>query len=293
MSVIELKDLHKHFGRVKAVDGVSFEVLPGEMFGFLGPNGAGKTTTIRCLMDFLRPTSGTIALFDLDNRINSVELKHRIGYLSGYVRFYDKWTGWDHIKFFKMLNGRADSSKELIDRLNFDPNKKAGQLSSGNKQKLGIVLAFMSNPELLILDEPTMGLDPLLQNEFYTLMSERIKNGATIFFSSHNLPEVEKICTRVAIIRQGRLVAVERIDELKKKKVYRVHAHADKPFDRKALTLPNVTLQDAPADELSLEARGDIGPVVKLLSNYNLRELTIEHAPLEQIFMEYYEGGGS
>lgn len=289
MPVIDVHDLHKSFGNVHAVDGISFTVEQGEIFGFLGPNGAGKTTTIRCMMDFLRPTAGSIRLLGQDNRRHSVELKHRIGYLSGYVRLYDKWTGSDHIRFFRRLNGREDSSSDLVRRLDFDPTKKAGQLSSGNKQKLGIILAFMHNPELIILDEPTIGLDPLLQNAIYRLLGERVQTGATIFISSHNLPEVEKVCTRVGIIRDGKMVAVERIDDLKQKKVYHVHAHADTPIDPVPFRLPNTKQLGAPEGELSLEVHGDISPVVKELSAYTLRELTIERAPLEQIFLEYYE----
>ncbi|MFA5107009.1 MAG: ABC transporter ATP-binding protein [Patescibacteria group bacterium] len=289
MNTIEVKDLRKHFGSTKAVDGISFDVRQGEIFGFLGPNGAGKTTTIRCLMDFIRPTSGSIQLLGQDSQANSVELKHRIGYLSGYVRLYDKWTGWDHIRFFKKFNGRTDSSAELIKRLDFDPTRKAGQLSSGNKQKLGILLAMMHDPELLILDEPTIGLDPLLQNEIYKLLRERIQKGMTVFFSSHNLPEVEKICTRVGIIRQGKMVAVQSIDELKEKKVYRIHAHTPSGFDRSQFNLPNVSFLESPANELSLEVRGEVSEIVRALGKYQLSDLSIERAPLEQIFLEYYE----
>ena len=289
MNTIEVKDLRKHFGSTKAVDGISFDVRQGEIFGFLGPNGAGKTTTIRCLMDFIRPTSGSIQLLGQDSQANSVELKHRIGYLSGYVRLYDKWTGWEHIRFFQKFNSRSDSSAELIKRLDFDPTRKAGQLSSGNKQKLGILLAIMHDPKLLILDEPTIGLDPLLQNEIYKLLRERVQKGATVFFSSHNLPEVEKICTRVGIIRQGKMVAVQSIDELKEKKVYRILAHAAGGFDRSRFNLSNVSFLESPANELSLEVRGDVTGIVQLLGKYQLSDLSIERAPLEQIFLEYYE----
>lgn len=289
MKSIEITNLRKHFGATKAVDNISLAVEPGEIFGFLGPNGAGKTTTIRCLMDFIRPTSGQVRLLGQDNRQAAVELKHRIGYLSGYVRLYDKWTGWDHVRFFQKFNGRADSSEEMIRRLDFDPSKKAGQLSSGNRQKLGILLALMHEPELLILDETTTGLDPLLQNEIYKLLRERVEKGATVFFSSHNLPEVEKICTRVGIIRQGKMVAVQSIDELKEKKVYHIHAHAAGGFDRSKFNQPNVSFLESPANELSLEVRGDVSGVIRALGLYQLSDLSIEHAPLEQIFLEYYQ----
>ncbi|MFA6198313.1 MAG: ABC transporter ATP-binding protein [Patescibacteria group bacterium] len=289
MPVLEFHNLAKHFGQTKAIDGITYSVEKGEVFGFLGPNGAGKTTTIRCLMDFIRPSSGSISLFGRDSHQDAVDLKHQVGYLSGYVRMNDKWTGREHIRFYKKLNGRQDSSDELIKRLDFDPTKHAGQLSSGNKQKLGIILAFMHNPDLLVLDEPTTGLDPLLQNDVYELINERVKNGATIFFSSHNLPEVEKICTRVGIIRQGKMVAVQSIDELKVKKVYHVHAHTVGGFDRAKFNQSNVTWLEAPANEISLEVRGDVTEIVKTLSSYQLSDLLIERAPLDKIFLEYYE----
>jgi ABC-2 type transport system ATP-binding protein len=289
MSVLEVRNLKKYFGATHAVDDISFSVERGEMFGFLGPNGAGKTTTIRCLMDFLRPTGGAISVFGFDSVKDSVALKSRIGYLSGYVRLYETWTGWDHIRFFKTLGNTADSSKDLIARLDFDPTKKAGQLSSGNKQKLGIILAFMHDPELLILDEPTNGLDPLLQNTVYEMLTERTRNGTTVFFSSHNLPEVERVCSRVGIIRDGKMATVERIEALKDKKVYRIQVRSDQAFDQAELKKLNARQLQSSPGHVTLEVRGEILPVVQMLSRLELRDLTIERAPLEEIFMEYYE----
>ncbi len=165
MSAVEVDNLRKYFGNTKAVDGVSFSVEEGDLFGFLGPNGAGKTTTIRCMMDFIRPLGGSITILRKDAQEDSVELKKKIGYLPGNVYLYSKWTGQTHIDFVRQFNAGKDISLDLINRLGFDPTVKTKHLSPGNKQKLGLILAFMTNPEVLILDEPTLGLDPLLQNE--------------------------------------------------------------------------------------------------------------------------------
>lgn len=217
MNVIEVKNFTKYFGKTKAVNDISFSVQKGEIFGFLGPNGAGKTTTIRSMMDFIRPTGGHIAILGLDAQKNSVELKRKVGYLSGELRLYKKWTGQDHIDFVKNLHGGEVIAKEISERFDFDPSLKVKSLSSGNRQKLGIVMAFMTQPELLIMDEPTNALDPLLQNEMYELIEEVTQNGTTVFMSSHNLAEVDRVCSRVAIIKEGKIVATESIKNLKKK----------------------------------------------------------------------------
>ncbi len=177
MSIIEVKNLSKHFGKTKAVDDISFAVEKGEVFGFLGPNGAGKTTTIRCMIDFIRPSSGSITLLGEDSQIGSVDLNKKIGHLSGYVHFYDKWTGQDHIDFVQKLNHITDQPDDLLKRLDFDPTIKTKNLSSGNRQKLGIILALMKQPELLIMDEPTNGLDPLLQHEVYAMLRKAMRAG--------------------------------------------------------------------------------------------------------------------
>ena len=191
-NAIEIVDLKKRFGSVKAVDGVTFKAEQGEAFGFLGPNGAGKTTTIRCLMDFIRPTSGKISIFGKDAQKDSVELKKLIGYLPGNVKLYGNWNGWDHIRFIESIRGKSKNVDDLIQKLDFNPKVRFHSLSSGNKQKLGLILTLMNEPKLLVMDEPTVGLDPLLQNTIYGLLNDLKKKGTTIFVSSHNLPEVEK-----------------------------------------------------------------------------------------------------
>ncbi|MFA6587954.1 MAG: ABC transporter ATP-binding protein [Patescibacteria group bacterium] len=288
MSVISVKNLVKHFGQVKAVDGVSFEIEQGEVFGFLGPNGAGKTTTIRCMMDFIRPTSGSIDILGLNAQKNSTKLKRRIGFLSGYVRLCSNWTGEEHINFAKNLNGEHDDSTELVARFNFDPTKKAKSLSSGNRQKLGLILALFNQPEVIIMDEPTNALDPLLQNEVYQLLDEAKKRGATVFMSSHNLAEVDRVCTKVCVIKEGKAIATESINNLKQKRLYSVHAHFAKTAPTEAFQKIGATILEQRNDYLTLKIKGNIEPVIKLLGTFPLRDLQIQHASLEEIFMEYY-----
>lgn len=293
---IEIRNLKKYytsvFGlgkKVKAVDGVSFDVFKGEIFGFLGPNGAGKTTTIRCMMDFLRPSEGEIKIFGLDSHKHSVELKKRLGYLPGNVRLYNNWTGWDHVKFVRSLRGGRDRASELAQRLSLDLSKKFRELSSGNKQKLGIVLALMSEPELLIMDEPTIGLDPLLQNEIYKILRELKQKGVTIFVSSHNLSEVEKICDRVGIIKQGKMVAVETLADLSGKKLHKVEVRFLNDVKVSEIQFDGIENITKIPDGFSFNVSGDINLVLKQLSRHKISDITISHADLEEIFLRFYQ----
>lgn len=288
-NVIEVKSLKKYFGKTKAVDDISFDVKGGEIFGFLGPNGAGKTTTIRCMMDFIRPTSGSISILAKDAQKDSVGLKKKIGYLSGDVKLYEKWTGKDHIKFIENIRGKSKIVGELIKKLNYDPSRKVKQLSSGNNQKLGLILALMGEPEVLIMDEPTLGLDPLLQNTIYEILEDLRNKGSTIFMSSHNLPEVEKVCDRAGIIKEGKLVAIENIEDLGEKRLRRVEVRFDDKFDKKDFKFDGVEeIEEAP-DGLILTVRGDINPVIQKIAQHKLHDLEISHATLEDIFLEFYE----
>jgi len=292
MPIIEVKNLKKYFGKTRAVDDISFAVEKGEIFGFLGPNGAGKTTTIRCLLDFLRPTSGKINILGLDANKNSDQIKHKISYLSGDVRLYDGWTGEDHIKFLEALRGQKSIAEKLISDLNFNPRMKFKNLSSGNKQKLGLILALMFEPKLLIMDEPTLGLDPLLQNKIYEILDKFQKKGTTIFFSSHNLAEVDRMCDRVGIIKDGKLVAIERISELKEKRMHTVKVYFAGPFNRDEFTFENTKIIKDLPEGLELGVKGDINLLIRKLTNFNIRELEITHATLEDIFLEFYEADG-
>ena len=289
MPAIEVNNLQKFFGKTRAVDDISFSVAKGEIFGFLGPNGAGKTTTIRCLMDFIRPTAGGIKIIGLDAQKDTVELKKKIGYLSGGAKLYNRWTGQDHIDFYKKLNGRHDSSAKLASRLDLDVSLKAKQLSSGNRQKLAIVLALMQAPEILILDEPTLALDPLLQNQIYELLEDLSKNGTTIFMSSHNLGEVDRICHRVGIIKQGKMVATEGIRSLKEKRIHSIHVYFEDKYDKKDFLMEGVSIVKELPDALILTLKGDINILIRALNKYHLKGVEITPASLEDIFMEYYE----
>ncbi|NTU70017.1 ABC transporter ATP-binding protein [bacterium] len=287
-TVIEVKNLRKYFGKTKAVDGISFDVVKGEIFGFLGPNGAGKSTTIRCLMDFIRPTSGTVSILGLDSFKDSVEIKKQLGYLPGNVKLYQKWTGNDHISFIESIRGQSKNVQSLIKRLDFDPTKKVKTLSSGNNQKLGLILSLMHNPKVLIMDEPTVALDPLLQNEIYSILDELKKNGTTVFMSSHNLPEVERVCDRAGIIKDGRLVGIENIEELYKKKIRKIEIRFKQKFHKNDFKLKDVEIvQDLP-DGLVINVKGDINPLIKSVSKYNISDIEIAHATLEDVFLEFY-----
>jgi ABC-2 type transport system ATP-binding protein len=289
--VIRINNLKKYFGKLHAVDGISFEVKRGEIFGFLGPNGAGKSTTIRCLMGFNKPTSGSVSVFGCDMAANSIFAKVRIGYLPGNVKLYDNWTGWDHIEFFERVRGKSSKAKELIRRLGFNPNAKFRHLSSGNKQKLGLILALMHEPELLIMDEPTVGLDPLLQFEIHKLLKEMRDEGTTIFISSHNLPEVERLCDRVAIIKEGKIVAIESIKALRAKKIHKVDISFKGKIKTSEFNIKGVDeVQETPGG-LSLTVGGDLNSVLQVISKHRVVDLEITHASLEDVFMKFYERG--
>jgi len=289
-NVIVIKDFKKYFGKLHAVDGINLNVKKGEILGFLGPNGAGKSTTIRCLMGFNKPTDGEIRVFDHDMSTDSVKAKRQIGYLPGNVQLYDNWTGWDHIRFFEGVRGKSRNLNNLIERFDFNPNAKFRHLSSGNQQKLGLILALMHEPKLLVMDEPTVGLDPLLQNEIYKVLIEMRDRGTTIFISSHNLPEVEKLCDRVAIIKNGKLVAVESIKVLGKKKLHKIEASFKDKFSKSEFEHDGVESVDEISRGLLITVVGDLNPVLRTIAKHKVNDIEITHASLEDVFMKFYKG---
>lgn len=289
MSVIEVNNLKKHFGDTKAVDGISFNVEKGEIFGFLGPNGAGKTTTIRCMMDFIRPTDGSISILGKNAQKDTVELKSKIGYLSETARLYKKWTGQMHIDFLAKLNGNKKLAETLVKRFDFDPTIKSKRLSSGNKRKLGLILTFMHEPDVIILDEPTVALDPLLQHSVYELLEEASQRGATVFMSSHNMNEVERVCGRIGIIKNGKMAAVESIKSIKEKLVYTVTVYFKEPVDKKELAGNGVEVTKELPNGFALSVKGDINALIDRIEKFDLEDIEIHHASLEDIFLEYYE----
>lgn len=289
MNVIEVNNLKKYFGKTKAIDGISFNVSKGEIFGFLGPNGAGKTTTIRCMMDFIRPNFGSINILGIDAQKNTAKIKQKIGFLPGNVQLFLNWTGKEHIDLLEKIRGKSKNLPELIEKLNFDPKIKTKYLSSGNKQKLGLILALMSDPELLIMDEPTVGLDPLLQNKIYEILEYLQQQGKTIFMSSHNLPEVERLCKRVGIIKEGELVALETITDLHAKRLHHVLVRFSNKINEKEIQALNLQIEEVLPDGFILAVKGDIDPLIKVISKYKIIDLEITHATLEEVFLEFYK----
>jgi ABC-2 type transport system ATP-binding protein len=289
MAVINVKNLKKYFGKTKAVDGISFEVKEGEIMGFLGPNGAGKTTAIRCLMDFLRPDEGSIEILGYDAQKDSEKLKEDMGHLSSESTLYNSWTGQEHIHFLEKIRGITKFDEELVENLKFDPKKKAKALSTGNRRKLGVILALMHQPKLLVLDEPTVGLDPLLQNYIYEILKAHAAKGNTVFMSSHNLAEIEKVCDRAIVLKEGKIVTVETMSDLRAKKIYTIYAYFEGDIPKKELTSDGAELIKEFSDGLALKVKGDIKPLLTKLSEYkDLKDLEIAHASLEETFMEFY-----
>jgi len=288
MAVIEVRNLKKYFGKIKAVDDISFSVDKGEIFGFLGPNGAGKTTTIRCMMDFIRPDSGEIKILGKDAQRDPVFLKSKIGYLSGNAKFYDHWSVKQHLDFQQALRGGSKIVSKLVGRFDLNLKNKFGVLSSGNKQKLSIILALMNEPEVLILDEPTLSLDPLLQNSVHSYLKDFAKSGGTVFMSSHNLAEVEKICDRVGILKKGKLVAVQKISDLKLMRMYEVRIVTNKKINPQYFIDKNINVVDHIENTLILKVKGDIQELIQKLGKFKIKDIEISHVSLEDIFMEFY-----
>ena len=242
-TVISIRNLTKSYGKNLAIQDINLDVIRGEIFGYLGPNGSGKTTTIRTLLDFIRPTKGVVSVLGLDSRADSAQIRKRIGYLPGDIALYEKMTGRQLLKYIDGLRGGLDWGfvSQLAERFEARLDQPIRTLSKGNKQKIGLIQAFMHVPELVIMDEPTNGLDPLMQQEFYKLVEETNKRGASIFLSSHIVPEIERLCSKVGIIRKGKLVAVEEVEKLKEKALHKITFVFDKPIAKEEFeSLPGV-----------------------------------------------------
>ena len=290
---IQTQALSKSYGKVQALRGVDLEVKRGEVFGFLGPNGSGKTTTIRCLLDLIRPDGGTLRVLGHDPQRESVAVRAQIGYLPGELHLDEAFTVEAALRFFSRLRGnKTDEAylRELADRLNLDLQLRIKNLSKGNKQKVGIVQALMHRPALLMLDEPTGGLDPLMQQQVLRAIREAQANGATVFFSSHVLSEVEEIADRVGIIRRGVVVEVADPQALIDRALRRVRVRFKQPIALDALTrLPGVTVIDRGNDSnVLLNVAGDMDQLIKTLAAYPIIDVDIERPSLEEIFLAYY-----
>jgi ABC-2 type transport system ATP-binding protein len=294
-TAILIQDLIKNYGSVQALRGVNLEVRRGEIFGFLGPNGAGKTTTIRCLLDLIRPNGGSLRLLGIDPQKDPVAVRARVGYLPGELHVEDNLTVEKSLRYLNALRGKkADWNhvRQLAERLNLDLKAQVKNLSKGNKQKVGVVQALMHRPELLLLDEPTFGLDPLMQKEVLRLVADARKQGATVFFSSHILSEVQEITDRVGIIRQGLVVEVADTASLINRSLRRAHIRFKQPVDAQALAgVPGVSLlsQDD-GQSLTLQVEGEMDALIKALAALPVLDFETEHPSLEEIFLAYYEG---
>lgn len=294
--VIETEGLTKFYGRSRGIIDVDLRVERGEIFGFLGPNGAGKTTTIRLLLDLIRPTRGHARVLGLDPRRDGVEVRRRVGYLPGELALYPDLTGRQMVEYAAHLRGNV-SQKEvarLADRLEVDLSRPIRTLSHGNRQKVGILLALMHRPELLILDEPTTGLDPLMQQVLYELLEEVRADGRTVFFSSHVLPEVERLCDRVGILREGRLIAVESVSGLKEKALRRIELYFDRPVEPEPFrNLPGVVDVRASGTTLHVTLQGSVDPLLKLAAQHTVLNIVTYEPNLEEMFLALYREGGS
>jgi ABC-2 type transport system ATP-binding protein len=293
LSVIEVKDLVRDYGKGKGVFGVSFSLERGESFGFLGPNGAGKTTTIRHLMGFLRPKAGKCTIESMDCWNESDKIQKRLGYIPGEINFFDDMTGMDYLKFILRYRGEKSDGrmKELLNRFELDARVKIKKMSKGMKQKVGIVAAFMHNPDILILDEPSSGLDPLMRNRFLELINEEKEKGKTMLMSSHMFEEVERTCHRVGIIRQGKLVAVDSITNLKDKQVKSYVITLDS-VESAAAFAKEVTCTDISQNRVTVTVKNDMRDFIAAMNRYAVTNISAPELSLEEVFMQYYGNGG-
>jgi ABC-2 type transport system ATP-binding protein len=288
-AAVVTRGLTKRFGPVTAVEDLDIEVAQGEVFGFLGPNGAGKTTTIRLLLDVLRPTSGSAEV--LGGSPGDLGVRARIGFLPAELQLDPRHTADDAITFLGALRGgfRGAEVGALLERFDLDPGRRIGELSTGNRRKVGVVQAFAGHPELLILDEPTSGLDPLLQHELQSLVEERVADGATVFLSSHVLPEVERVADRIGILRRGRLVALGTVDEVRATARHRLDLHLGAAADPAPFhDLPGVVDAVARGDVLVVTVEGSVDAVVKQAAQLEVRRIVSHDGDLEEAFRELY-----
>ncbi|WNS74904.1 ABC transporter ATP-binding protein [Bacillus sp. DTU_2020_1000418_1_SI_GHA_SEK_038] len=290
MSIVELKNLTKSYKKNRGIMDISFSIEEGEIFGFIGPNGAGKSTTIRTLLNLIYPTSGSATIFGKDTIKHTHEIRQNVGYLPSEVHYYDDMKVIDLLKYSAQFHKKLNSTRmmDLAARLDLDINRKIEDLSFGNRKKVGIVQALLHEPKLIILDEPTSGLDPLIQNHFFDLITEERDKGATIFFSSHILSEVQKMCDRVAIIKEGKLVTVETIEQLTKNKVKNIKITFEQP-EQFSLELEGVIKKEVNGNTVALLYNGDIKSLLQHLIDLPVQDVLIEEPTLEEVFMHYYE----
>ncbi|MCO0597605.1 ABC transporter ATP-binding protein [Peribacillus butanolivorans] len=291
MNVIEIKNLTKTYGNARGIENVSFHVEEGEIFGFIGPNGAGKSTTLRTLLSIIYPTSGSATVFGKDSVQSASEIKKDIGYLPSEVFYYDRMRVKDLLNYSASFY-KKDCRKriqELAEIMDLDLSKRIDDLSYGNRKKVGIVQGLLHKPKLIILDEPTGGLDPLMQQKFFDLLKEENKKGTTILFSSHILSEVQKMCDRVAIIKEGKIIKVEKISTLKESNHKKIKVETKVPVDVDFFDADGVTNLEATNNTISFLFSGNINLIMRKLSEIELSNVWVDEPDLEEIFLHYYE----
>ncbi|MBN2256223.1 MAG: ABC transporter ATP-binding protein [Anaerolineaceae bacterium] len=290
MSIIEVNHLTKYYGKSRGIVDISFKVEEGEIFGFIGPNGAGKSTTIRLFLSLIYPTKGEAKIFGKDCIKFGPELRQEIGYLPSEVFYYEGMKVLDLLKYSASFFQKDCTKRmhELSDLMELDLKRRISDLSYGNKKNVGIVQGLLHQPKLIVLDEPTAGLDPLMQHKFFDLIREENKRGATVFFSSHILGEVQRLCNRVAIIKEGSIINIQDIKTLQKDNYKKVRVTAD-DLDEKRFKVKGVTDLEKENGSISFFYKGDINAITKLIGSRKISDLTIEDLTLEEIFMHYYE----
>lgn len=291
-TVIKTHDLTMSYGKHRGIIEINLSVKRGEVFGFLGPNGSGKTTTQRVLLDVIHPTGGQASIFGLDSQKDGSKIRRRIGYLPGEFKPYPNMKGRDFLNLLASLQEKKVERtyrRDLYDRLNLDPSRKMKQYSHGNKQKIGIVAAFMGKPDLLVLDEPTIGLDPLAQQAVMELVIEARDEGRTVFFSSHILPEVQAICNRVGIIREGKLIKTESVEALTNQQFKRVHLTFRRSPPPETFDLEGVTETGRDGKLVMLEIRQGLDIVMEKAVPYGIEDIEIPPVTLEEIFLAFYD----
>ncbi len=290
--VIDIKDLSKNYGRDRGIEHVSLEVEEGDIFGFIGPNGAGKSTTIRILLNLIFPSGGTARIMGMDVVTESKKIKLQTGYVPSDANAYSSMTAGEFLNYCQGFYGTKNGSERiaaLSELFEVDRKRKISDLSGGNRKKVAIVQSLLHNPRLLILDEPTMGLDPLMQARFYDLLHSENRKGMTIFFSSHMLSEVQMLCKRVAIIKEGRIIKVEDIETLRKRQLKKVRIEFDDQVDREIVRLPGIQPQPVISGKVfQCMYSGNFEELIAALRGKKITDMTIEEPSLEEIFMHYY-----
>jgi ABC-2 type transport system ATP-binding protein len=285
--IVEIKNLSKNYGKIKAVKKLSLDLYEGEIFGFIGPNGAGKSSTIRCIMNLLNKTEGKVLIEGKEFQKNNIEIQKNIGYLPSEVNLYEEYTVGEMLNFHESFYENVhENRKRLVKKLNLDESKKIEDLSFGNLKKLGIILALMHEPKILILDEATSGLDPIMQNVFFELLKEEKEKGTTIFYSTHILSEVSKICDRVGIIKEGKLIKIEDVKEIKNKNLTNITIESNDVLKIKEQLNLDCEVID---NKIIFKNEDNFNNLLKKLIKYDIKKILIEEPTLEDIFYHYYK----